>query len=224
MLSPEERRQRQARSLARQVPVGSPPCRHPRRKHHEKAAGGEENRPWGQGQLGSNPGLSKDQLCTLGWLNLCVSRFLHVPSWVNMALTPWASVRAQCCRLFAASGDLESMPSLRKTAEGRARRGSAHPIPGRPLRRQASPPTSCLGGTGGGTVVGCIAPRAQAAGAPSLLVQVQTSGKGSVALCRGYGLVAHRRVKGFFGSQKGQGHRSRQARGCGRPSGSLSGS
>lgn len=156
MLSPEERRQRHALSHARQAPVGSPPCCHQRRKHHEKAAGGGENRPWGQGQLGSNPGLSTDQLCTLRWLNLCVSPFLHVPSWVNMALTPWASVRAQCGRLFAASGDLESMPSLRKTAEGRARRGSAHPVPGRPLRRQASPPTSCLGGTGEGGHCGWV--------------------------------------------------------------------
>lgn len=81
MLSTEARRRGQPVSHAQQGPTLPPPA-----QHHEKAAGGE-HRPWGQRQLGSNPGSAIYQLCTLGWLNMCASRFLHVSHWVKITLT-----------------------------------------------------------------------------------------------------------------------------------------
>lgn len=46
----------------------------------EKAVGGEESGPWGQGPPGLNPSSATDQLCALGWLNVCIS----VSSWVKL--------------------------------------------------------------------------------------------------------------------------------------------
>ena len=146
-----------------------------------------------------NPGSATDWLCTLGWCNLCVSQFLHVFRWVKMALTPWVSVRAQCLRLFAAGGDLESISPLRKTAasvQGPSQARTCSPRPfssppwgwslGRVLQplfcQQASPSTSPLGGTvgavGGRTF---LRPQAAEAGHPAFYAGVRLLGRGGVS-------------------------------------------
>lgn len=117
----------------------------------EKAVGGEESGPWGQGPPGLNPSSATDQLCALGWLNMCASLSLRGSSWVKITPTLWASVRVQS---FYKGTWNQQIPSLTRTTGSVWEQSGLFPgwslgAVGGPLRWETQPSRIRAPGEGG---------------------------------------------------------------------------